>query len=89
MLTPQGAEFFIAVFPAAQGSRRSRERVVLRLLMSSGGYFARALKRAGWSSLEGRRSSRLVAQRGDRRAPHDGSSHDEFVETSAVGPAHE
>ena len=29
----------------------------------------------------------IVVQRGDRRAPHDGPR-DEFVETSAVGPAH-
>ena len=30
----------------------------------------------------------IVVQRGDRRAPDDGGPRDEFVETSAVGPAH-
>ena len=52
---------------------------------------ARALACMGSSM--GRRQALLeetiVVQRGDRRAPHDGSPRDEFVETSAVGPAHE
>ena len=52
---------------------------------------ARALAYMGSSM--GRRQALLeetiVVQRGDRRAPHDGSPRYEFVETSAVGPAHE
>ena len=60
---------------------------------------ARGKKGCSWSralacmgSSMGRRQALLeetiVVQRGDRRAPDDGSPRDEFVETSAVGPAH-
>ena len=56
-----------------------------------GSFWSRALACMGSSM--GRRQALLeetiVVQRGDRRAPHDGSPRDEFVETSAVGPAHE
>ena len=66
----------------SQDGQRSeaRQRVVSRLLTRSG----RLLGTGGLAyvlwALEGRRSSkRLVAQRGDRRAPHDGSPRDEFL----------
>ena len=75
-------------FQDGQRSHRTRERVVLKLLTRTGVYLARTLV-CLWRAWEALLEETIVVQRGDRGAPHDGSPRDEFVETSAVGPAHE